>query len=375
MSERLSSSGSLPLPEFVIGSAAVRLAYDIQQNQVPIVRDSPAFSYPDFRHPYRYWSDEHRHLMAVELSAVRTRLKGTMIGPDDNNQYRATKVRDAFATRYIPVPTDLEGITADVIEGAIQADDPELLYFLSWHAASLEPAQHLLQKRSQDFQIGVLEEINDMAEQGYLPSNSAGILAYSFEQIESLDVLDAFASADTNCKGLYSDNRMGIAENIVWKNREFYNIFMHESLHACESAIGSSFDGMASQTSGSLIWLRDAFIEHLTQATNLNVEWDEIVSLDEDGLYIPERRLMAIMLQAGRHKIPMQTLANTFFEGNHSSSAQREELQTALEESFYGLNLNGHPNIATAVAADYNAASTRAEQWQRLQAWEQRITA
>jgi len=286
------------------------------------------------------------------------------------NMHARDAVLDLWTERPVMPPTELVEFAEDkVLQAIARASDRQLLHFLGWNNASLEPSSAHLQRNYEDFSHSFMVEAEDMIEAGQIPPESLGALVRSYQRDKQLCALDAFTSARLNCNGLLSPAGMiGIAEGIILGGKQrFYDTCAHEMFHDVERTIGVHLDAnLATAESGSNMWLRDGFIEHMVQTAVLTVEWEDPEQVaPESTLYLEERKLLGAISKVGQ--IPMRCFADTFMGVSTSN------LPYLISESFRGSHTNSQPNLVAAISHDYNRAATRAQQIAVVNEWQSRV--
>ncbi len=355
-------------PEFVIGHSVLRLA---DRHSTLTIQDEEGFVYPNLRKAYTGWDAQLRQDVDRQLMDVRTRIDRAFSG--QANETKARELDAQFADRSTVPPRDLQAMAQDIRTGIQRADNDDLLHFLGWHNASLGPTNAFLATRFHEFMPSFITDIETMAEEDQLPPESLGALQFGLEAIQHVSILDTFGASQLGALGIFQGHNasIGIAEPVaLYAQQSLYDVGFHEALHAAESIIGLGMDeGTTTPTSGTHLWLREAFIEHTVQSAALEVEWDDpSLSSDECARYSAERNLMGLISQAGQQKIPMRSFADAFF------CAQRRTLPQQLEGNFKGVELRGQANIVAAISVEYNQAPTRDDQLDVIASWHQRLS-
>jgi hypothetical protein len=309
--------------------------------------------------------------MQDQLGAVRLRLQAIC-----NDPLGQERTNDLFTRRFTEVPSELKPtIGKDVSTSLMAMDDATLLHFLSWHQVSLTPAQEGFKAMAQDYAPAIFTDLEDMADNGQLPLTSLNALTGAQQRTKAYQLLDSFESGQRFADALYFNETMYVGEHLVEDPAMTYNKIFHESLHGCEVVCGMPFDVMATPDSGSISWLSDAFIEHVTQTACFNVEWEDPANItaQDDETYVLNRQIFGALLKGGRKEVPLTLFANAFFDIAPDFEPRRA-LQTAINESYRGFLKNGN-NLVAEIAQDYNNAPTVSDRQEAMLAWRTRLSA
>ncbi len=351
--------------ETSLGQASTQLAHTFAESNLQQL-DHETFTYPNFHKAYAAWSPGQRQQLAASLAQTRYTV-ARLFDPSTNLQ-AYSQLLDLWSDRPVIPPNELRDFAGtNVLEAITQADDQQLIHFLGWNQASLGPSAKALSLRSEEFSQSFMVEIEDLIANNQVPLETFGMLALTFQGDKQFCALDVFTSMQLECLGLSEKVRLAIAEHLIIEGGQgLYDVHSHETLHGAEHAIGVHLDrGLTTPLSGTNLWLREAFIEHVVQTAALAVEWDAPgdISDEEGSLYVAERKLMGTVSQVGG--ISMRHIADTF------TASPASKLPELVQTGFRGLHPSGQPNLLAAISHEYNRMSTRRQRRQVMQRWNQ----
>lgn len=354
-------------PDQSFGSAVVQQLY-ISHNKLGIVPPMAEGGYPDFSQTFQMLPPLEVTFLHDELESVRRRLRPLR---RPANQYWGEKAAGvAQNMREWHEQHDAHDL-ADVFDAGLPAGrKQEVVQYLTWYCHSLIDPDKEVRKRMATIRNEYLEDdLSYLTQCDLLPPHAPAAIMNGVDSVKRFRVIDPFESGYNQHDGEYRpyERALGISA-LTLNTNDVYATGLHESIH---SGTDEGLCKIMPVETTELTWLDEAYVEHLTQVATDESPFviDPDKRSERKGAYVPERKLLSLMLPGLAEPITLRHLGDAYFEPLVVTSSPRMRLKSLLCQPHPATNESLMGTIGL-IAESYNKDElSRYEQEKLLEYW------